>query len=815
MKKLLILLLVTFGSYAQSVVKDTANVKKPAEGKLYYAKNTQQLYLYRKGFEPIGKAAIHDGSPVIIPASQLQEIHLGYWENSDRILVAKLLGGKYHLLQTNQAHTYYVPRGKNLLNNPRTKINSDIFTGDIVPDIVSTDSELGGLFPPATFKESLLTDIGYIKNSQGEYTKKITTTQSQTSGNITIPNSLKLSPEETKKNWVSWENFIGREVSLPKGHDAILGFGSPIFSDDPITKDGSLLYLKLGYTHVANVTAFPKHLNRYKEENIFVFTHPSQLIQYSALGLMQNIKNGGYGEFYPSGYSNGGRFGDLERLAFPNDGTDYRGITYEGSVELGKYMYYSRAWGLDPATGNLEKREYSIPQRKSWLMLDEEQIPNSLGGIGKMIFLAGINSGIKLAAPDVKPVWYAVPMTFFFHTNQNPENISDNSIQEELLNGSLTFNHIGFKEKGFWFDSGIYVKVPTITSHDKYVKDANGKFIIQNGKRVWNKENFTETIYGEETKFLGEPEDGIKYWLHRKSDNAGLIGSQYWDGIPNNPRPKQEYLSQGYESWGKPNPSTWKPETQLNTEFYYGFANAIMLNLIAGSRVEYNNTDISKFRNDAKVLNYVELRLKTEEFTAGGNSTKTRQIGSGILTFCQLYSYLSGVRAVSLWENGKDYGYDLPKRGTQLYPSDNAYQLPLENWSGLTHRTDALIKMCEDLKGSNPENWTYVHFTYPVVVQNREGVISSGIYTGNKFVFVMINPTLNFDETQEVTLKIKDKDYKIELNGNGSPHYGVIDLHTGLTNNDFSLSYSTIYGKEIVVSGKVNGKINESVISGL
>lgn len=807
-KTILILMLLSQLAIGQNVIKDTLNVKKPAKGKLYFQEKDNNLYLYKKSFE-----LIKTNEQIITPPPPTQqEVILGYWSDVSKVLVAKVVKSDYWLMQRAVDGSYYVARGINLLKDNNTKISNTTFDTKLIKSGIS---KTGGLEVPSNFPESDFLATGYYKNSQGEYIPNTITPQPPSTGSITVPNTLKLSPEETKKNWVSWENFIGKEVSLPKGHDAILGFGSPIFSDDPITQDGSLLYLKLGYTHVANVTAFPKNLNRYKEENIYLFTQPFQLIQNAALSLIQNIKNGGYKEFYQSGYNNFGYFGDLERLAFPNDGTDYRGITYQGSVELGKYMYYSRSWGLDPATGNSEKREYSIPQRKSWFMLDEEQIPNSLGGIGKMSFLAGINSGIKLAAPDVKPVWYAVPMTFFFHTNQNPESISDNSIQEEMLNGSITYNHVGFKEKGFWFDSGIYVKVPTIISHNKYVKDANGKFIIQNGKRVWNKENFTETIYGEGTKFLGEPEDGIKYLLYRQKDNASLVGSQYWDGIPNNPTPKKEYIDQGYQSWGKPNPSEWKPETQLNTEFYYGFANNIMLNSIAGSRVEYNNTDISKFRNDAKVLNYVELRLKTEEFTSGGNSTISRQIGSGILTFCQLFSYLSGVRAVSLWENGKDYGYDLPKRGTQLYPSDNSYQLPLENWSGVTHRTDALIKMCEDLKGSTPENWTYVHFTYPVVVQNREGVISSGIYTGNKFVFVMINPTLNFDEKQEVTLKIKDKDYKIELNGSGSPHYGVIDLPTGLANKDFTLSYKTIYGKEIVVSGKVNGKINESILKGL
>lgn len=173
---LLVTLSLSKGIMAQSIIKDTANVKKPAEGKLYYAKNTQKLYLYRKSFEPISTAAMPGGSeatpPVTNPpTAQLQEIPIGYWNAPDKILIAKTINGKYYLMQTNPAQDYYVPRGKNLLNDPRTKINSDIFTGDIVPAIVSTSSDLGGLYPASNFPEAEFLKLGYTKNTQGEFVK--------------------------------------------------------------------------------------------------------------------------------------------------------------------------------------------------------------------------------------------------------------------------------------------------------------------------------------------------------------------------------------------------------------------------------------------------------------------------------------------------------------------------------------------------------------------------------------------------------------------------------------------------------------------
>lgn len=59
---LIILLLTASIGYSQSIIKDTANVRKPAEGKLYYAKATGKLYLYKKSFEPIKTTVTPSGA---------------------------------------------------------------------------------------------------------------------------------------------------------------------------------------------------------------------------------------------------------------------------------------------------------------------------------------------------------------------------------------------------------------------------------------------------------------------------------------------------------------------------------------------------------------------------------------------------------------------------------------------------------------------------------------------------------------------------------------------------------------------------------
>jgi hypothetical protein len=162
MKKLLFLLLISFASFSQNVVQDIVNVKKPAEGKLYYSKKDKTLYLYGDTFVAISPS----NSQVTQPNTGAEEIVLGYWAVSERILIAKLLGGQYYLMQTNASRGLYVPRGKNLLINHETKLSVAN-----LPNIISQNSDLGGLYPAPNFPEAELLKLGFKKNAQGEYVK--------------------------------------------------------------------------------------------------------------------------------------------------------------------------------------------------------------------------------------------------------------------------------------------------------------------------------------------------------------------------------------------------------------------------------------------------------------------------------------------------------------------------------------------------------------------------------------------------------------------------------------------------------------------
>ncbi|MCP9763918.1 hypothetical protein [Lacihabitans soyangensis] len=171
----------------QSVVKDLENVKKPAFGKLYFSRKDSGVYVWKgKWSKVLQETGFGSAQPPVQPpptpiAPQppvgeqgpvLQEIPLGFWELPDRLLVAKLLDGKYHLMQTDRNRSYYVPRGKNLLLDSRTKVNSDALRqaqGDNGDGLATGNSDVGGLASPSTFKDGLMTAKGYVKNAQGEW----------------------------------------------------------------------------------------------------------------------------------------------------------------------------------------------------------------------------------------------------------------------------------------------------------------------------------------------------------------------------------------------------------------------------------------------------------------------------------------------------------------------------------------------------------------------------------------------------------------------------------------------------------------------
>lgn len=194
MKKLLILFVLIFSVpvlKAQKIVSDLSEIKKPKNGKLYFAESENRLAIYMNGqyftFFQAGKDSVNTPDPEpevpLPPIAKEQEI--GYWSGNDKILVLYQINGSLWLMQHPPDGAYYVARGKNLLDDPRTKLSTLVDKNNIS----GGNTGLGGLVAPADFPEAaFLKETGRIKNSDGEYVKESAGGGGEeTDGKITIP----------------------------------------------------------------------------------------------------------------------------------------------------------------------------------------------------------------------------------------------------------------------------------------------------------------------------------------------------------------------------------------------------------------------------------------------------------------------------------------------------------------------------------------------------------------------------------------------------------------------------------------------------
>ena len=153
-KILCVLILVLFAvvvSFGQNVVKDTSNVKKPSEGKLYYQKKDKSLYLYREGkFEIDNK---FNEVVIISPPNEVIFKKVADWDDKITGLHMDIetwrLDGKFYLLRNYKNGDEYAISGINILKD-NVKI-SNLNLGNIKIDTSVPETNLNGLFPYKNF----------------------------------------------------------------------------------------------------------------------------------------------------------------------------------------------------------------------------------------------------------------------------------------------------------------------------------------------------------------------------------------------------------------------------------------------------------------------------------------------------------------------------------------------------------------------------------------------------------------------------------------------------------------------------------------
>ena len=127
-------------------------------------------------------------------------------------------------------------------------------------------------------------------------------------------------------------------------------------------------------------------------------------------------------------------------------------------------------------------------------------------------------------------------------------------------------------------------------------------------------------------------------------------------------------------------------------------------------------------------------------------------------------------------------------------------------------RLAAYQTVYNELQGTLPDNWTFIHFYQPYIGRKYSEIISCGIYYNEKLTIFFYNPTLENEEVQNVQMTTGNVIYDFDLIGHEF-YYKVFDVPMNLDVEDFTLEYTTIYGRHVKVNGKVTNSRHDHYIS--
>lgn len=786
MRKIILLLLFSQLAFGQKVVSDLQSVKNPKNGKLYFSEKENKLSIFaNKQFYGLFQAP-KDTTPTPPPPPPVEkETVAGYWSSPERILVAYNISGNLWLMQRDASGSYYVSRGKNLLSDP-SSYNNGKFTQ---AQFSGENTNLGGLYKPDSFPEDLfLKQTGRIKNSDGEYVFKSPIPDPGGGDQPTgLLRGIPKYPLPDSKNWTIFESFP--DLRIPDGISTVGGYGFPLYKNEGLI-DGKLALFKKGISNVVNTSAIPR--SNWSGENSYAFNQVFHLLKEAAKIM---VRSG----------NTGPEFGNISEIAsLPADQfyIPYNGVAIKGAIELGRNVFYSVC-----CSNSIDNPNYDIPLNKGVLMLDEESMTHlSWAGGDHYSFLGYITQGIREAAgPDYKILWYAQPIQRWFQNTviNGIDWVTKNSIESSFSPSNITLASPGWLSSSWHVDAnGAYSKVPYL-SKTRIYDVVNGKIQTDaSGKRKFRTDKFSIDIFGRTFDILPTPHEWIKYSIQHQVTGEMRFGSQYFDIYPTGASVKKEYSDQGFalpaNGIARPYPSSWEPETKLWVDGIYRRADGIMADLLYLSYLERSNYDISKPNKKYKL--YSENRPKTEPWTFGGNSIESREVGESQIFFDTYMNLYSGGSILSTWDDGY-FKNDLPNKGGQLYGED-------DYWGRYHSRLAAIQSALKPLEGSKISDWNYVHFYYPYWGHKNSEVISSGIYYNGKLHLFLLNPTLEHEERQLVTIEYSGKKTSVELIGH--EFYTIsLDVGQGLSGKDFKMSYETIYGRKVKVNGVVTSKIDE------
>lgn len=701
-------------------------------------------------------------------AYEYEETILGTWlQLPDSVLVAVAIDGDYYLIQRNTSNSYFVPRGRNMLEQSNVSItNLDFDLNLIISDITG----IGGLAPPANFPSASFAAMGFEYDGDNGEWHRISNGGDDPGGGDEEENpndwgdasgtiekiNLAVSAE-TQNDTLSLDEF--RTTYDYSKFIANFGFGSPYYRGET---NAPIEPIAAGWSHVNSAQTYPESILPGRNVATFEFFH-----YYEG------------GNLFTSARSILPEYPGAQAILDQN----WDAASADDAMLEAVAPHMTGFWMVADAAAENSYRwgNYS--------MVDEEEISSH----SKLVFALKLLAYISKLQEDKILVYYGYPvLSIFWGGSWWKDRASENDLNT-WKNQSL-FNVPEIRNSRLYFDGNSgYVKSPLPIAETLYQKDGNGHYVLNNGKRQFRTDVFSETLFGIQNTWLDAPND-----LQ-----------------PDDQRSEQPYTHD--VKWAVTSPYYMLTKWQLVQ--------------IANMNMNGHGYDITRYR-DLPNKPIAIQSLLTEPWTYGGNQRYRRWISEEQIKFILMGPLMMGFAGVELWEGGwlaerfynpdypgRSWGGNLPLvyKGTPQYPHW-AYEgspqftepgfdenTPMsENLSRFKWATKAISEMRKVYSHyTKDETLRFLHFTrHGTAVADRE-IILIGLYQGTNMHILAWYPYHDPQDNTEIKIRVRGQEYRFTVEGRKVGLY-----HLTIAGNpeprEISAEYTTIDGVQTRVTGDLD-----------
>ncbi len=704
-----------------------------------------------------------------------REIILGTWNQiPDNVLIAVPIEGSYHLIQRSTSGSYFVPRGRNMLESPSVTITNPGFDLDL---IASDESDIGGLMPPDNFPAAAFAALGFEYDSGSGEWHRINNggddpgggdedgddnenpgNPSDWSGTAGAIEKIDLSvAAETQNDTLNLGEF--RATYDYSKFIASFGFGSPYYRGEA---NAPIEPIAAGWSHVNSAQTYPDSILPGKNVASFQFFH-----YYEGGNLFTSAR--AILPEYPSAQA----ILDQNWDAASGDDTMLEALSHH---MVGFWMVADAA-----AENSYRWGDYS--------MVDEEQISSH----SKLVFALKLLAYTSNLQPDKILVYYGYPVLSLFWGGSHWQDRASETDLARWKNEPLFFVP-EIRNSRLYFDGNSgYVKSPLPIAETLYQKDGNGNYLLNNGKRQLRTDVFSETLFGIRNTWLDAPNDLL----------------------PNDQRSAQPYTHD--VKWAVTSPYYMLTKWQLVQ--------------IANMNMNGHGYDITRYRDLPNKPISIQSLL-TEPWTYGGNQRYRRWISEEQIKFILMAPLMMGFAGVELWEGGwlaeRFFNPDYPGRswganialgykGSPQYPhwsyeGSPQYTTPgfdentlmSENFSRFKWATKAVSEMRKVYSHyTKDETLRFLHFTrHGTAVADRE-IILMGLYQGANMHLLAWYPYHDPQDNTEVKIRVRGQEYRFTVEGRKVGLY-----HLAIAGNpephEITAEYTTIDGDHKIITADLD-----------